>query len=41
METIFLNFIQAINDSRYWLGPLLVICISAMLVWEIIDTVRD
>jgi len=41
METLFLNFVQAINDSRYWLGPLLVICVFAMMAWEIITTVQD
>ena len=38
---IFLNFIQAISDSRYWLGPLLVICVYVALAWEIITTVQD
>ena len=38
---IFLNFIQAISDSRFWLGPLLVICVYVMLAWEIITTVQD
>ena len=41
METFFLNMIQAINDSRYWLGPLLLIVVCVMLAWEIITTVQD
>ena len=41
MEEIFLNFISAINDSRYWLGPLLAICIYIILAWQIITTVQD
>ena len=41
MEIYFLNVIAVINDSRFWLGPLLVICIFAMLAWEIINTVQD
>jgi hypothetical protein len=41
METLFLNFIQAINDSRFWLGPLLLIVVCVMLAWEIITTVQD
>lgn len=38
---IFLNAIQAISDSRYWLGSLLVICVYVMLVAEIISIVQD
>jgi hypothetical protein len=33
--------IQAISDSRYWLGPSLAICVYMMLVKEIISTVQD
>ena len=41
IEIYFLNFIQAISDSRYWLGPVLVICVYVMLAWGIITTVQD
>jgi hypothetical protein len=41
METLFLNFVQAINDSRFWLGPLLVVCVFVLVRREIITTVRD
>ena len=41
MEYFFLNFIQAISDSRYWLGPLLVICVYVMLAREVKDVFKD
>jgi hypothetical protein len=41
MEMLFLNFIQAISDSRYWLGPLLVICVYVMLAREVKDVFKD
>jgi len=41
MEILFLNAIQAISDSRFWLGPLLVVCVYVMLAWEIITIVQD
>ena len=41
METLFLNVIAAISDSRYWLGPLLVICVYVMLAQEVKDVFKD
>lgn len=41
MEEMFLNIITAINDSRYWLGPLLVVCVSVMAIVEIIGVMQD
>ena len=38
---IFLNIIQAISDSRYWLMPLLAICIYIAVACQIIITVQD
>jgi hypothetical protein len=32
---IFLNTIQAISDIRFWLMPLLVVCIFVMIVKEV------
>ena len=41
MIEIFLNTIRVISDSRYWLGPLLAICVYVVVAWEIIITVQD
>jgi hypothetical protein len=41
MEYFFLNMIAAISDSRYWLGPLLVICAYVMLAREVKDVFKD
>ena len=41
METLFLNFIQVINDSRFWLGPVLVVCILGLIISEIKDVFKD
>ena len=41
METFFLNFIQAINDNLLWLGPVLVVCILALIISEIKEVFKD
>ena len=41
MEIFFLNVIAAISDSRYWLGPLLVICVCVMLFAEMISIAQE
>jgi hypothetical protein len=28
MESLFLNIIQSLSDSRFWLGPLILFCIT-------------
>lgn len=28
MENIFLNIVQSLSDSRFWLGPLILFCVS-------------
>lgn len=30
IENIFLNIIQSISDSRFWLGPLILFCVSVI-----------
>ena len=32
---IFLTTIQAISDSRFWLMPLLLVCIIVMIIKEV------
>ena len=41
METLFLNFIQAIDDNRFWLGPILAMLALVMAAREVIGTVQD
>ena len=41
MEILFLTIIQALSDSRFWLGPLLLICVSVIAIREVIDAVQD
>ena len=41
MEIFFLNVIAAISDSRYWLGPLLVICVCVILFAELIGIAQE
>ena len=38
---IFLNIVQAISDSRYWLGPALVVCILVLIISEIKEVFKD
>jgi len=38
---IFLNAIQALSDSRYWLMPILLICTVVLVAAEIITTVQE
>ena len=38
---IFLNVIQALSDSRFWLMPILLICTVVMLAVEIMTTVQE
>lgn len=30
MENLFLNMVQNLSDSRFWLGPLILFCISVI-----------
>ena len=32
MEEMFLNIIQAISDSRFWLLPILLFCLIIMII---------
>ena len=41
IETLFLNFIQAISDSRFWLGSMLVVCILVLIISEIKEVFKD
>ena len=41
METIFLNIIEAISGSRFWLGPLLLVCIGIILANELVGVFAD
>lgn len=38
---IFLNIIQALSDSRFWLMPILLICTVVISAVEIIDIARE
>ena len=38
---IFLNVIQALSDSRYWLMPVLLICGVVLLAVELITIARE
>ena len=38
---IFLNIVQAISDSRFWLGPVLVVCILGLIISEIKDVFKN
>ena len=38
---IFLNVIQAISDSRFWLGPVLVVCVLVLIACEIKEVFKD
>lgn len=40
-ETIFLNAVQAISDSRFWLGPILLICIYVLVALEVFEIVQE
>lgn len=37
MENLFLNAINAISESRFWLGPLLLVCVYVMLMNVIVE----
>ena len=41
IEIFFLNMIAAISDSRFWLGPLLLIVICVMLICEAIGIAQE
>lgn len=38
---MFLSFISFLNDSRYWLGPILLIVICVMLIREAIGIAQE
>ena len=40
MEVIFLNIVQAVSDSRFWLMPLLVGCVFVCCVVEVFRGVQ-
>ena len=37
METIFLNIVNSISESRHWLMPVLLLCVLTMLVYTIVE----
>ena len=41
IEIFFLNFIQAISDSRFWLGPVLVVCVLILMGCEVKEVFKD
>ena len=41
MEIFFLNFIQAISDNWYWLGPLWCVCMFVLIGYEVKKIFRD
>lgn len=41
MEELFLNIINCLSESRYWLGPVLIACIYIIVVLEIIHVFRS
>ena len=41
MEALFLNMINAVSESRCWLGPIILICVLVMVVSQIINIVQD
>ena len=40
-ETIFLNAIQAIRDSRFWFLPLLAMCAFILVAVEVIGIIQE
>jgi len=40
MEEMLLNAIEAINQSRFWLGPLLLFCVFGVLAMTIVRDVQ-
>lgn len=40
MEIFFLNVIAAINDSRCWLGPVLVVCMLVLIISEVKEALK-
>ena len=38
---VFLNVIQALSDSRFWLMPLILFCVIVMLVVEITTAIQE
>lgn len=41
IETIFLNAVQAISDSRFWLMPLLLMCVVVMIAVEVFEIIQE
>jgi len=41
MEAIFLNAVQAVSDSRFWLMPLLLACVLVILGSIIFHDVQE
>jgi len=40
-ETIFLNAIQAISDSRFWFLPLIILCTFVILAVEVFGIIQE
>ena len=38
---IFLNIIQALSDSRFWLLPVLLLCVIVMLIVELVMIAQE
>jgi len=41
IEVLFLNVIAAVSDNWRWLGPVLVVCILALIACEVKETFED
>ena len=41
MESIFLNLIQSLSDSRFWLIPILLVCILVVVTGELFRVLKD
>ena len=41
MESIFLNIVNAISESRHWLMPVLLVCVLVMLVHTIVEVFEN
>lgn len=41
MEAMFLNVIGAISESRFWVMPMLLFCVTVILVAEIIRIAQE
>ena len=40
-ETIFLNAVQAISESRFWFLPLIILCAFVILAVEVFGIIQE